>query len=232
MLSILRVRFDLPLAHYQIPRFRAAMSELAGFEVDWFHNHEADGRVKYRYPMIQYRVFRDKAGLIALNQGAEALYNLLTSQQRTIRLGNQKHFLRIEEIRMDRDFQPQITKQNLLYQLNYWLPLNQKNYSRYQNQKGLVAKVQMLEYILANQIITFAKGVNWQIPEQVVPIIESIEPGKKVHFHGNPFLAFQPTVSINVKLPDGIGLGRAAGFGFGILDRKRKRKRIRLTASK
>jgi hypothetical protein len=98
-----------------------------------------------------------------------------------------------------------------------WLPFNQENYKTYKSFKSDTDKISFFEKILIGNILSFAKGVDWRIEEQVVCKIKNIKAEKTVRYKGNPLMAIDIEFESNVFLPHFIGLGKGVSHGFGIL---------------
>ena len=225
----LQLTFDLPLPIYRIAAFRSAMIEWAGREHHLLHNHlnaEHDpdrdrGGFTYRYPLIQYRVNRGRAAIVALNEGADMLGDILAKRQWEILLDNKSTPLRIADLQM-REHTLAYTETPQNYMLRNWIALNQQNYREYIQIEDMEERAQRLEKLLAAQIITFAKYMDWQIPEHFTANIHQFMPNI-VSYHGNKLIAFDVRFDVPLWLPNGIGLGKAVSHGFGVVEKMRSR---------
>jgi hypothetical protein len=72
-----------------------------------------------------------------------------------------------------------------------------------------------LKRILIGNILTFAKGVDWWIEDEiiVVPQLKAID----IQFKNQKMLGFVGEFYSNVCLPDYIGLGKSTARGFGMV---------------
>lgn len=69
-LRLLTVAFDAPIHTWELPAFRGAVAEKAGYEHDLFHNHNNDtGGYHYRFLLIQYTQGHGHPMLVCLNEG-------------------------------------------------------------------------------------------------------------------------------------------------------------------
>lgn len=227
----LHLSFHLPLYHRQIPQWRGALIEWAGREHHLFHNHKAGNDRYYRYPLIQYHVQNGQAAILAINEGADQLETLLAQKDWTIRWQNEPHSLQIDQAQLD---WPTVQLSDKLhrYTLQHWLPFNQDNYHWWKNEaSSLTERIGKLERTLLSHILTFATGIQWQVPGQIKLHIQNIQRTKKLRFHGTPMVAFDLSFDSNLVLPPNIRLGRVVSHGFGELKpfyqpKKRVEKRI------
>jgi Cas6b C-terminal domain/Cas6b N-terminal domain len=226
-LKTLLLTFDIPLLPHQIPMWRGAIAEHAGWENDAFHNHlNAADRYKYRYPSVQYRCHDGQAALIGIGEaGVEALQDMLMASDGQLTMGGKTYRLRVA------DFSLQNTPLSNLpevkaYHLRSWLALNPDNFREWERLPSLTARIEHLERILASNIIAFAKGIGWQIEERFDVTLLQLRATKKVRYHRTELMAFDVAFSTNLQLPEGIGLGKAASHGFGVLSAEKVRIRI------
>ncbi len=213
----LQLSFDLPLYHRQIPQWRGAIIEWAGIENDLFHNHKTGTDRYYRYPQIQYYIHQQKAAILAINQGADQLEQLLAEKDWILQWQGQPTPLPIDQAQLD---WPTVALSDQLhrYNLQHWLPFNQDNYHWWKNEaNSLTQRVGKLEKTLLSHILTFATGIRWQIPGRVQVHIQNIRKTKKLRFHGTPMVAFDLSFDSNLILPPNIRLGRVVSHGFGEL---------------
>lgn len=223
-LRTLSIVFDLHLYTRQIPQWRGAFVEWAGRENDLLHNHRtdledleipgSDEMVFYRYPLVQYRAPRGQAGIFAINEGIEALQGALSEKAWRITWEGEERALQIVDMRMQ-EYDLRMLPRFKEYKLYKWLALNAENYARWQSAQGLAERIALLERVLASQIIAFAGGMGWRLPERLEVRLQSIQSIEKVRCHGIPFMAFNISYSANVLLPPQIALGKAVSHGFG-----------------
>jgi hypothetical protein len=231
-LKTLLLTFDIPLLPHQIPMWRGAIAEHAGWGEDAFHNHAgAKEKVYYRYPLVQYRAQEGKAALFALGEGVEAVQNMLLASGGTLMMGREAYRLRIEQL-TTKETPLSMSPQMRPYYLKNWLALNDHNYRAWEKMPTLTERVQQLEQILASNIISFAKGIKWQLPQRLEVALQNIQQTHKVKYHGVDLVAFDVSFTANIDLPEGLGLGKACSHGFGVvmplLENKTKKMRPRL----
>jgi Cas6b C-terminal domain/Cas6b N-terminal domain len=223
-IKTLTLTFDIPLLPHQISMWRGAIAEHAGWEEEAFHNHAgAKERVHYRYPSVQYRSIDGKAALFVISEGVEAVQNMLLASDGVLNMGKRSHRLLIENFKhsdhplsmwspvdsMSADLKP--------YFLKNWLALNEHNFKEWDSMTSLVARTQKLEQILASNIISFAKGIPWQLPQRLEVTLLQLRSTHTVQHKGVPMVAFDVSFSANIHLPEGLGLGKACSHGFGVV---------------
>ena len=176
------------------------------------HNHFADGSLRYKYPLVQYKVIGEVPMLVGLNEGAKLLTEL---------------FLKIQELQLNgrtytfhqKNLDHYIVSVGLSNHLhhyrfeNLWMALNQTNYKRYRELNNAAKKQDVLATLLRNNILSFFKGVGIWLDGPVTAT--GIFTEHTTQFKDQPMLAFAGEFSANVQLPQYIGLGKAVARGFG-----------------
>jgi len=224
-ISFLTATFDLPLHPRDIPRWRSAWSEMAGFEHDRFHNHKpGEQGVIYRYPLVQYRVEGKRAGLIALGKATEDVQRalsvgpcVLTWNREPLEISLEDLQLELEEVRLEENF--------CEYRLRSYLPFNDQNFSKWKRTTGLLAQVQLLQRMLVGHLLNFATGISWKIPGRFEAEIIRVDKTYSMPLHGVQRPAFDLSFRTNLVLPTGIGLGKGVSHGYGLLMPNGKRPR-------
>ena len=178
------------------------------------HNHFEDGSLRYKYPLVQYKVVDSVPILLGLNEGA----TLLTEM-----------FLKVSELKIDNVVYPVLSKNldhfhvevNLDNQLhtyqfaNLWMALNTDNYERYTSKRSSAEKQELLNTVLRNNLLSFFKGVNIWIDAPVM--VKGVFEERKTHFKGQTMLAFSGQFVTNALLPDLVGIGKSVSRGFGTI---------------
>jgi Cas6b C-terminal domain/Cas6b N-terminal domain len=231
-IKILNATFDIPLLPHQLPKWRGALAEHAGWEDERFHNHQGEkSRVHYRYPSVCYRAQGEKAALWAFEEGVTAIQDMLLRSDGTLRMDGKTHRLRIDEFDI-KDYPLSMTDIPQPYFLKNWLALNEDNFKTWDKLPSLTARTAMLEQILASNIIAFAKAIKWQPPQRLEVSLIQMRSTHTVPHKGVPMVAFDVSFSANITLPEGLGLGKAVSHGFGVVAplivKEDKKKRTRL----
>ena len=236
VVKTLKATYDIPLLPHQLHKWRGAIAEHAGWEDERFHNHiGAKERVHYRYPIVCYRVHDGKAGLWAFGEGVEAVQDMLLRSNGVFTMENRTYRLQIinfnikDHILSMWNTTDTISNMPKSYFLKNWLALNEDNFKSWDKLSSLAQRTQMLEQILASNIIAFAKGVKWQLPQRLEVTLLQIRSTHTVQHKGIQMVAFDVSFSANINLPEGLGLGKAVSHGFGVLSalkEKKERKRV------
>ena len=229
-IKALTIRFKNELRREEIQLFRGAIIHATEQASLLFHNHKEDNSLRYAYPLIQYKRINQKAAIVCLGEGTEAIGQFFSSCNFDIMLGERPTRLEVESIRAQ---QPliQIWDREFAYHIRRWLPLNQENYAVYCQEESLVRRYAMLERLLTANILSFAKGVGVHLEGEIVTRITQIDEPKTQYYKGVRLLSFDAEFKTNVSLPDYIGLGKGVSLGMGTVVRKYERSVVDESAS-
>ena len=221
-LRYLRVGFDTELNFKDIKRFRAAVIEKTERVSTLFHNHLSGSAVIYRYPLIQYKIIKNKAAIICLETGTDDIHHLLKHRDLDLRIGNKIQSFQIGEVLLNY-FNTSIVDNSITYNLDHWIPLNQKHFEVWKKHKDdKLKQIKLLESILLGNILSFAKGINWFIEEKVVVDILKVNQLDTVDFKQHKQLSISLIFKSNILIPDFIGLGKGSSIGFGMVEKTTK----------
>ena len=219
----------LPLSIISFPEIRLpqrAAAQLRGFFGEYFrehspllHNHYADGRLRYRYPLVQYKVLGGVPVLLGLQEGAQLLAELFF-QIKMLWIDGREYPV------LERDIAFKNVPVGWSEQLNdyrfcsLWMPLNQQNYAEYQH-KDEGERRAMLGRILTGNILSFFKGVGLYLPEDN-RILVSLRPQEErlTGFKDQLMTGIAGGFTANVLLPDFIGLGKSVSRGYGAVEKE------------
>ncbi|MEM7657619.1 MAG: CRISPR-associated endonuclease Cas6 [Bacteroidota bacterium] len=217
LIRTLVAHFSLPLRPHQLNRWRGAFVEMGSREYDLLHNHRAEGGLHYRYPLIQYRITRGKAAIFAIGAGTQAIQQVLSSQDWTLRWNDAPFSLALEQLTMgEHPLLPSDTMR--WYRLMDYVALNQANYERWRELDSYVPRVQLLEDILTGHILGFVEAMGQRLPEQSLEVrLVNVRSCRTVKVRNTPQMAFNLLFRANVQLPPGIGLGKSVSLGYGQL---------------
>lgn len=221
-LNVLTVSFDENIQPAGIPAFRGAISRKVGQEATLFHQHKKD-LLRYCYPLIQYKSLAGKPTMVCLQEGVENIQTLFSQPDAAIHLGTQKVELEIHDIQLN-EYHLQVGQRVFTYHIPNWIGLNQQNWRSYQQLNDHPGRLKFLRSILLGNILSFAKGIGWQINDRVKVDIDHLGEPYVVRMKGVKLRAFPITFHTNVYLPSQIGLGGKVSHGFGVLNRMEKSK--------
>ena len=221
--KVLVVRFSNEIMREEIPLFRGAIVNAIENADLLFHNHEEGGQLRYSYPLIQYKRINQKAAIVCLGEGTDAIGQFFSSCNFDVALGERQVKLEVESVNAYQHL-IQIWDSEFTYHIRRWLPLNKKNYAAYCKEESLASRYAMLERLLAANILSFAKGMGIHFEGQVAARITQMDEPRLQYYKGVKLMSFDAEFKTNVSLPDYIGLGKSVSLGMGIVVRKRERK--------
>lgn len=221
----LDITFDQPISIEEMEYFRGAIVEKVGIHRSWYHNHDNDPdselRFHYRYPLIQYCRRRGQPGILFINEAvAEAQY-LLTQPDWSLSFATREYTGRLSDLRTGQQEMVSLGDIFREYRLGRWLALNEENYARYQALSNLKLRIELLERILAAQILSLATGVNVRLVERFNVELTAIKYTQTVIYKGTPLLLFGIQFKTNLALPIGLGLGKGVALGYGRISQYR-----------
>ena len=224
----LSVQFDLSLYPRQISNWRKDIIQSTGGKNNLFHNEEwitpkgeevaAKKQYLERYPLIQYRSHKGKAAVWGIGAGAVAIREWVLQTGGKFAINGKTTSLRIDYIK-EQEQTLYVTDKKHTYRLMNWLPFTPSNYQRWQEIDTLVERVQFLDQLLANQLIGFAKGIQWQIPQRFEAQLLTIREMRTVRFKDHQRMALNVLFKTDLVLPHQIALGRSVAFGFGVVQK-------------
>ncbi len=218
----LRVEFEGTLAPWEIPAFRGAMVAKAGRQHDLFHNHQSDGGLHYRYPLIQYkwRGTERRPVLVCLREGVDEVHHFFSRPDWTLQLSGRALPVTIHQLDL-RHCALRVLAEPQAYQIRQWVALNQDNAVAYAALKDEAAQRDFLARKLVGNILAFAKGMGWYISEPIKVQLIRLQPPRPVRVKQHQVLSFDADFLVNVALPEFIGLGKHASIGFGVVSSHR-----------
>lgn len=213
---LLIVTFKNSISNEEVPLLRAAIFNTFGSEIsDLFHNHR-DDKLRYSYPLIQYKRINGCAAILGIGEGANAVEQLAACHSFTCQLGYRKVTMEISSIKSGQAF---ISLNDTLerYSIQTWLPLNKDNYQEYQKMDGLLERIDMLNKILIGNILSFTKGIGLYIDSPLICKLTRLEDTGTVSYKGVELMSFDAEFQANIHLPDYIGLGKSTSINKGVI---------------
>ncbi|MBN1340591.1 MAG: hypothetical protein JXA03_14780 [Bacteroidales bacterium] len=175
------------------------------------HNHYGDGRNRYAYPLVQYKVLHSIPVLTGLAAGAQLLIDL---------------FLKIKNLEIDGKL-IEVTSKNIESKIlemhdnghlseyrfdTLWMGLNEVNFRKYIDLHP-EEKDRLLASTLIGNILSFYKGIGFWTKQDIMVKHKLTE--KNTLFKNRKMIAFAGSFISNAFLPDHVGLGKAVSRGFG-----------------
>lgn len=214
-LKILTVVFDTEFQSWEIPALRGAIVDKVGRENILFHNHLNEGFL-YKYPLIQYKTINKRPAILCLDQGVDEIHKYFEQKDWSVLIGDRQMEMKIYRLNLNQ-FTMQVWDKDYHYNIRNWIALNQENIHKYNGLENLSERVGFLEKTLTGNIISFAKGIDWDVDRQIKVHIKNMGLPRPVKLKGKTMLGFNLEFSSNVFLPNYIGLGKAVSTGFGVV---------------
>lgn len=215
MTNILTIKFNNEIKPYEVNLFRGAIINSLDEKLLLFHDHDGE-KLRYGYPLIQYKRVGGRAAIICLNQGTEEIGELFNSGNFNLHLGNRQMEAQISDIMPSR-YNIQIWDKMFKYRIRRWIPFNSENYKKYQALEGLADRMAFLEKILTGNILSFAKGLGIWFEGKVECKITQLSDSYIVEAKGIKMASFNAEFISNVSIPSYVGLGKHVSIGFGIV---------------
>lgn len=209
------VTFDFEIERKEIPAFRAAIIKKVGCENILFHNHLGEN-FRYGYPLIQYKVFRKNPTIVCINKGSEEILKFFEQTNWNMVLNGRDINTKIKHLSFDY-LQCGFSEKLLKYKIENWFALNEINFKKFILLSNDRAQIKLLERIIIGNILSFAKGIKWNIKQQVELAITHLPREHSIAFKNHQMMGFNISFVTNVLLPDVIGLGKSVSRGFGVI---------------
>ena len=210
------IHFDNEIDPRAIPFFRGAVIASLEKKDILFHNHEEE-KLRYSYPLIQYKCIHRKAAVMGIGKGIEAISHLLCARDFNYQIGNENVEMRIRSVNAS-DNEIIVTESaDYRYRLHNWLPLNSNNYAKYRNTESMTERILILERVLTGNILSFLKGIDIHTEDKIELHITDITGQRGVTYKKVKLIAFDIEFRTNIQLPQYIGIGKNASIGYGIL---------------
>ncbi len=219
-IRILDIEFENEINAWEIPALRGAIVATAGKNHTLFHNHIKDG-YRFKYPLIQYKRIRKRPHLVCIEEGVDEVHHFFENKQEGLMLGDRPYELKVGQLHLN-SFTMQVWDKNFHYFIQDWLPLNQENYRKFKQLSTEIDQLEFLEHILKGNILSFAKGINWNVDKEIKLRVQDIVRILTISIKGVKREAYTLNFSTNVFLPNHIGLGKNASLGFGVITSNRK----------
>lgn len=221
--KIITIKFQNHIRKDIIPFFRGAILHTLSSNEILFHNHIGNDKFRYSYPLVQYKALDGYAAIVCIDSGAEAIIAFVENFNSTARIGNKAVDLMIDYVKTE-NVRICISDTPVCYSLESWLPLNQGNHGRFTAIDNLREQCEMLESILAGNILSAGKGLGVYFEKHITCNISEIKRTYQVMYKGVRMTAFDILFTTDAILPDNIGLGKGVSLGNGTLKRHFKSK--------
>lgn len=215
------IQFENEIDSKDLTHFRGAVIASLEKKDILFHNHDED-KLRYSYPLIQYKRIHKKAAVMGIGKGIEVISQLLTVHDSSFQIGKECVKMQIRSVNAYDNEITLLDEASCNYRLQSWLPLNSSNYAQYQSSGSLVERIQILERVLIGNILSFLKGVGAFLEEQLELHITDIKEQRVITYKRVKLMSFDIEFKANIVLPQYIGLGKNASVGRGMLTKVTK----------
>jgi len=202
---------EISLATRDAHKLRGYFGDLFSEHSPLLHNHFEDGRLRYAYPLVQYKVIENVPTLTGFAEGAHLLTQLFL-KMREIKIGEETFPVYSKNISQKNH---ELSVNKGLYNYTFktlWMGLNQKNFRIYLD-LGENEQKKFLDKTVQNNILSFYKGLGFRVQEQI--LVNGMYAEKQTLFKDKKMVAFAGRFSSNAVLPDFAGIGKAVSRGFG-----------------
>lgn len=217
-MKIYNLQLDMPLHPRNLSGFRAAIVELLGREYEMLHNHdnsEKKAHYHWSYPLLQYKVIRGKAAIVAIGEQAKQLCIMLMQQMPDqLFFAKQVHPIKAYFFK-HQNYEWSLQAIPESYYIKHWLALNKTNYTNWKKSPDHNEQNHILSNALTGHIRAFARSIQLDFEAQIEGKVLQVNNYKAMQWHGQTFVGFNALIQSNLSLPLGIGLGRCVAFGFG-----------------
>ncbi len=220
-IKYLRVLFQPEISAAELVKFRGAIIGAVEREAKLFHNHLEDDRLRYGYPLIQYKRQGGKPVLVCLNEGTEEIHALFQRRLGVLQLGDREVEFKVASLDLQ-EWRLEVSPQFFRHGIRNWLALNGENYERYRALSDDASRRSFLARILRGNILAMAKGLDWFIEQEVLVTLHDFSGPRRVPYKDATLMSFDAVFSCNISLPSGIGLGKGAARGFGVVRKIRE----------
>ena len=214
-LRLLKIQYTGSIAPHEVVAFRGAISSKVGEKGVLFHHHNGD-KLRYSYPLIQYKRLEGHPTMICIGTGVDDVHKFFAQPDWSIMISGRKLDMKIKHLELV-TITVGMSAAPLSYQLYHWVPLSQTSFPEYKSLSGKAEQTAYLERKLIGNILSFAKGLGWYIPEKIKLTITGFTERSPIQIKGIAMSNFHVDFTCNVQLPEHIGLGRKVSVGMGVL---------------
>ena len=213
---VIRLKWREPWNAAPAPHLLRGAIATAFADNDLFHQHRNDGSSIYRYPRIHYRWEGDDGLVIGFGEGIKPLGDLFTSDLE-LDLGKRRVVVSEAELSYRTDAIEVLPRLRRYRFRSPWLPLNQDNFSAFQEMSRSEQSVE-LDRIAVGNILSALKGFGIHIEDRVYA---AVIPRRRhaCHYKDQKLMGFLGTFLTNIALPDDFAVGRAVSHGYGWIRR-------------
>ncbi len=183
-------------------------------ENELIHNHK-DDKFIYQYPKVQYKIVDGTPMVCGIKEGGKLIHSIGFETDSILIDNNKMETFQKEVITSRERFE--VTNDYVNYKfLTPWVALNQKNIKIYEESNS-IEKEEMLKRVLIGNILSMAKGLDYNVLERIHVWINMKE--CSVNLKNIPMKTFKGSFKVNFHIPDYLGIGKSVSRGFGTIKR-------------
>lgn len=215
-LTLVTIRFpEIRLETRDAHKLRGYFGNLFQEHSPLLHNHYETGELRYKYPLVQYKVLDGTPTLVALEEGAKLLTSLFMKIRELV-IDGQKYEVFSKNIE-SRQAEAGFTGELHTYKFQtLWMALNQDNFKRF-TEETVSGRQKMLDKILVGNILSFFKGIDLRLEKEQRLMAKVNVHEKSTRFKDREMIAFDGSFVVNALLPKSIGIGKGVSRGFGTI---------------
>jgi hypothetical protein len=181
------------------------------------HHHEADGRLRYAYPKVQFKVIDRTAHLVGLADGGP-LVTRLWAEVDEAQIGSEVLPVLEAGLRRRSEMVGESESPVLYRFLTPWLGLNQANHARYEAKSDLEVRRALLEQAMVGNCLSLAKGLGHWVRARIAADCRDLRL-VQVGLKGVAMIGFVGDFRANFHIPNHAGIGKSVSRGFGTVER-------------
>lgn len=223
-INITRIQFpEIKLHTRDAHKLRGYFGNLFKEHSPILHNHWESGKVRYRYPSVQYKVIDQVPMLVGIGEGAELLPQLFL-KIKEIDVDGKRYLIQTKNIEARTEATGYTQNLEEYRFKTLWMALNQQNYRKYHSLKDENEKGAMLNSILVGHVLSFFSNMDIKLTPSERLMARVNVKGKTTHFKSQKMIAYTGKFVVNALLPSYIGLGKSVSRGFGTIARGQSNK--------
>jgi hypothetical protein len=172
-----------------------------------------------RYPLIQYKLNRNRLSMLCLDEGSNDVSYLLQSDDLQFNIADETITLSIEDFKIHY-FILQSWNTRFDYRINNWIPLgNMESYISFTQMDKHEKRIELLQELLLKDLTSLYQELGCEIDSLEIDLTSPI----KISFSENMSPAgFSFNFTSNLSIPQYAGLGMNAMLGYGTINRINK----------
>lgn len=203
---------SLRMKTFDIPKFRGYLaSKYKNYTL--IHNHLENGKLRYAYPLIQFKVIDFQPTIVGIGEGIEILKNVFLDIGE-IDINGRRYIINEKSVKLGLMEFGQ-TENPITYRfLLPWMGLNQENYRKYKKLKWNEKRL-FLENILRGNMKSLSKAFSYFIHDFDNYYVQTDLKSTIRNFKNSWMMCFNGKFTTNFLIPDYLGIGKQTARGFG-----------------